>query len=461
MKKAPPKSRLVSYTARCAGISVDQFLRSAQGNTRFYWQDGQETLAGFGTTAELIAWGNRFDSIAYQAHQLFDAAVIVGDNPAPRLFGGFAFSDDFVPDNTWAIYAPAYFVLPHYQLTQHGGETRLTLNILITPDENPQDILAEMEAALATRYEALCQYSASAKADSPTPTMIRYPMPYETWEHEIKQMIEQMADGELKKVVLARVCELQFAEPIDLDNTLAYLNEQYADCYRFLFEPRPHHAFYGATPELLARVEGQSVQTMGLAGSIRRGNSPEEDAELSEQIFRDPKERHEHALVVDAIRERLGQLTSTLDIPAEPQVYRLRNIQHLHTPITGQLKEARGVLPIVEALHPTPALGGSPREIALQLIRKAEPVPRGWYAAPIGWLDQNLDGAFGVAIRSAVTQDRRVWLYAGAGIVKNSVPQKEWDETALKFKPMLNALGIKDELTSHPLEINEDHHVRA
>ena len=106
------------------------------------------------------------------------------------------------------------------------------------------------------------------------------------------------------------------------------------------------------------------------------------------------------------------------------------------------LKQADGVLPILQNLHPTPALGGQPRELAMPFISQAEPVPRGWYGAPVGWLDHNLDGAFGVAIRSAITQDRRVWLYAGAGIVADSDPQAEWDETALKFKPMLDALGI-------------------
>ncbi|HLV35628.1 MAG TPA: isochorismate synthase, partial [Spirillospora sp.] len=218
----------------------------------------------------------------------------------------------------------------------------------------------------------------------------------------------------------------------------------YADCYRFLFEPRPYHAFYGATPELLAQVEGRRLRTMALAGSIRRGLTPADDAAYAEQILHDPKERHEHALVADALRERLRAVTDELRMPNTPGILRLSNIQHLHTPVEGVLKAEMGVLPVVERLHPTPALGGQPRDLALDFIRKAEPVPRGWYAAPIGWIDSNLDGIFGVAIRSAVSQDKRVWLYAGAGIVADSVPQKEWDETALKFRPMLGALGIGD-----------------
>ena len=134
-------------------------------------------------------------------------------------------------------------------------------------------------------------------------------------------------------------------------------------------------------------------------------------------------------------------------MPDQPEIYALSYIHHLLTPIKGYMKHSIGVLPLVEALHPTPALGGAPRDLALDFIRHAEPVPRGWYAGPIGWIDMNMDGEFGVGIRSAVAQDRRVWLYAGAGIVANSNPKMEWLETALKFKPMFSALGLRTEQT--------------
>jgi menaquinone-specific isochorismate synthase len=139
--------------------------------------------------------------------------------------------------------------------------------------------------------------------------------------------------------------------------------------------------------------------------------------------------------------ERLAPLTSQLEISPQPGVHKLRNIQHLFTPVRARLLAPDGVLPLVHLLHPTPALGGSPRALAMQFIQKAEPVPRGWYAAPVGWIDYRLDGAFAVAIRSAVSQENRAWLYAGAGIVADSQPRREWEETALKFQPMLHALG--------------------
>jgi menaquinone-specific isochorismate synthase len=243
---------------------------------------------------------------------------------------------------------------------------------------------------------------------------------------------------------LARAFEIRFAQRVNVENALRFLSDHYANCYRFLFEPRPYHAFYGATPEQLIRVEGKQFMTMGLAGSIRRGQQPDEDDLLAERLLTDPKERLEHDLVVQMIREKLAPLACILNVADTPRILRLSNIQHLYTPITGELCEPIGVLPLVELLHPTPAMGGTPSEAALQFIHDIEPVPRGWYASPIGLISAKLDGEFGVAIRSAVSEERRVWLYAGTGIVANSQPQKEWDETTLKFRPMLNALGLTD-----------------
>jgi menaquinone-specific isochorismate synthase len=182
---------------------------------------------------------------------------------------------------------------------------------------------------------------------------------------------------------------------------------------------------------------------MGLAGSTGRSAAPAEDAALGRQLLRSAKDRYEHDVVVQSMTRRLEPLVTALEFSPEPALYRLPNIQHLFTPIHATLRKATGVLPLVAALHPTPALGGAPREAAMAFIQQAEPVPRGWYAAPIGWIDHRLDGVFGVAIRSAVSQYERIWLYAGAGIVAESVASREWAETALKFTPMLHAFDVQ------------------
>ncbi len=296
----------------------------------------------------------------------------------------------------------------------------------------------------SARLEALQKIEGSIP-DPPlnqSTTRPSYPMTYHNWELAINKAIAAINNSEMDKVVLSRVCELRSKERIDVLRALSYLNQNYEECTRFLFEPRPYHAFYGATPELLIQTSGHHFNTMALAGSMPRGANPGEDAVMVRELLNSDKDRHEHALVVNSIWRRLAGFACELDIPEHPEIYTLNYIHHLLTPIQGILKQAVGVLPLVEALHPTPALGGSPRDQALEFIRQVEPVPRGWYAGPVGWIDANMDGEFAVGIRSAVAQDRRVWLYAGAGIVAESDPKKEWLETSLKFQPMFRALGL-------------------
>lgn len=445
--------RLVSYSLRVAGIAPAQFLHYAAGRPRFYWRDGRSgvSFAGMGVAADLMAWGEtRFQGIERQARELFAHAVTLHTTDplaTPRLFGGFAFREDFVPDLAWAGFPPAHFILPHYQLVQHDDECWLTINALLGPEEEPAANEAQLREALQQCYLALIASTNPNYTEKPAARTSRpklsYPMPYARWAEMISAAQDQFHQGMLQKVVLARVCEVQLGQPLDLDAALGALQRRYPECYTFLFEPQPQHAFFGATPELLIATQGRHFTTMGLAGSISRGATPAEDAGLAQQLLDSAKDRHEHALVVEAVRQRLTGLAATLEIPAAPVVYTLSNIQHLYTPIEGELATAQGVLPLVETLHPTPALGGSPRDRALAFISQAESVPRGWYAAPVGWIDYQLDGAFGVAIRSAVAQRRRVWLYAGAGIVADSEPEKEWAETGWKFRPIQQALGVE------------------
>lgn len=441
--------RLVSYSLPCPNISPSAFLAYAKGQPRFYWESHQDDIAivGLGKAVELYSWsGNRFDTIQQQAEELFANAVLLNDNESlssPRLFGGFAFRNDFTPDNTWWNFSPAHFVLPHFQLVHQAGETWLTINANIPIGEAVAEIAADLEAALQLKIEDIYAFQPRhAEYDSKL-EHVQYPLSYEMWEQHIVNATGRMKRGELNKVVLSRIAEVQFDRPVPIDSALAYLTQKYRDTYRFLFEARPAHAFYGATPELLVQTNDKQVNTMALAGSIARGKTDAEDEQLAQELLDSSKDRYEHQLVIDRIRERLQPFMSALHI-GETGILRLSNIQHIHTPISGTLRSNIGILPVLRELHPTPALGGDPQDKALQFMSEIERVPRGWYGAPIGWIDNKLNGQFGVAIRSAVAQDRRVWMYAGAGIVQASEPQKEWDETALKFRPMLNALGIDE-----------------
>lgn len=465
--------RLVSLIAPASGIDPLTFLIDGRGRERFYWAEPRTTansltIVGVGIAAEIRVApvlepyldealpGFRFEEVAGQAGQLFSGAIVrmvdkgreiagyksFATHPArPRLFGGFAFQDDFVPDTTWSVFSPAHFVLPHFQLVDTGRETYLTINALVGNAEDIEESFAALEEALficlSTREKG--------PLNQPVLTAINYPMTASRWAAMVNAARSEIRTGHLEKVVLSRVCEIRTSDPIDVASTLTYLDNHYGDSYRFIFEPVPNHAFFGATPELLLCKTGEKIETMALAGSIGRGKTSEEDEALSHELLASAKDRSEHQLVVEAIQNKIAGLCVNLSIPSQPDMLRLRNIQHLLTPIAGRLRHpATTILSLIRLLHPTPAMGGVPAEGALAFLREAEPVPRGWYAAPIGWFDSHNDGVFAVGIRSAVTQHARVWLYAGAGIVADSIPEREWAETALKFRPMLGALGVKE-----------------
>jgi menaquinone-specific isochorismate synthase len=466
--QSPGEGRLVSYSLPAPGISASLLLQQAGGQERFFWQNGRDRIrfAGFGVALQMMAWGGRrFADIRRKATTLFQQASLLScpsDLAKPRLFGGFAFDDDFTPDNTWAAFHPAHFILPHYQLIQSGEESWMTINAMLPEDENLDEAREQLHEALIARIDSLAQASnvnpgqllTHARSGRPATSSVNisYPMSYDGWADKINEAISRIKSTSLEKVVLSRVCELRSEERIDVCRALVYLNRHAAECTRFLFEPRPYHAFYGATPELLVQVLGKQVTTMALAGSMPRGTTAAEDTALAHQLLKSEKDRYEHRLVVESILRRLEPLSSQLQLPDEPEIYTLDYIHHLLTPIKAQLQHEIGLLPLVEILHPTPALGGSPRSQALDFIRHAESVPRGWYAGPVGWVNSNMDGEFAVAIRSAVAQERRVWLYSGAGIVADSQPQKEWAETALKFQPMFSALGLRSDLPRQTLE---------
>lgn len=443
---------LMTCARRCDDVSFAHFLQQSKGLPRFYWESGEQQIAfaGKGHALEIVAHGqNRFSRIEQQVKDIFSTIEVLNEDAhslaLPRIFGGFAFSEDSLSDYAWADFESALFVLPHYQLVSLDGEKWLTINVHVPESEIDQDIRTEIDLALQQSLETLNDaQNVDTELTTPAVEQIRFPMSYNQWESNIHSLTNRMKAGELEKVVLARLSELNFAGNINPENALHYLARQYRECFRFLFEPHPNHAFLGATPELLASVSGNQVQTMALAGSIKRGKTPTEDDHFADMLLRDPKERHEHQLVIDRIEATLRQITTTLDV-GETGLYKLQNIQHLHTPIRGALSHTMGILRVIERLHPTPALGGIPYGKAMQVIDACEPFPRGWYASPIGWIDYQLDGQFAVAIRSAVCQNNRAWLYAGAGIVAGSQPEKEWNETYLKFRPMQEALGVEIE----------------
>ena len=238
---------------------------------------------------------------------------------------------------------------------------------------------------------------------------------------------------------LARRKELTAAASLHPLQVLNGLRQRFPDCYAFSFANGRGQSFIGASPERLVRVEDGAMLTEALAGSAPRGRSASEDASLGDALLHSDKDLREHWIVLDSILRRLSPLGMEPEAAAKPGLRRLANVQHLQTPVRGRLPEGVRLLNVLARLHPTPAVGAVPRA-ACAFIRRLEAFPRGLYGGPLGWIDPRGGGEFFVGIRSALVDGAHARLYAGAGIVAGSEPEKEFAETELKFRALLEAM---------------------
>src|SRR5258708_786014 len=259
------------------------------------------------------------------------------------------------------------------------------------------------------------------------------------WMEMVDSMVEMISQGGLEKVVLAREIQVILDDSpgvIDISTTLQRLRESYPTASVFAIQ-RGERFFVGATPERLVQARNGQIHTMALAGSARRGETEEEDTQIGTELLQSGKNNREHAIVVAMMREALKKHCTHVHISVAPQLLKLKNVQHLKTPITGELIPGRCMLDILADLHPTPAVGGFPRHAALEAIRNTEKLDRGWYAGPLGWIGASGHGEFAVALRSGLIDGNKATLFAGCGIVSNSDPQDEYAESCLKFQVML------------------------
>jgi menaquinone-specific isochorismate synthase len=251
------------------------------------------------------------------------------------------------------------------------------------------------------------------------------------WDDAVRSALQAIDDGELEKVVLARRVDVEGDAPFDLRAVLAQLRADQPECFLYAVD-----GMVGASPELLVRRRGRRVESRPMAGTAL-----DVDEASVRALRASAKDAREHRPVVAAIVEVLEPWCDDLEVASAPDVARLSSVAHLVTPVVGELHApAPDAVALARALHPTPAVGGTPREPALAAIRRLEPCDRDRYAGPVGWVDARGDGEWVVALRGAVLDGRRATLHAGAGIVAGSVPEAEWRETEAKLVPMLRAL---------------------
>ena len=444
--KALSKPVLVSEVQKINHIDPLSFYAAGKSRffgERFFWKDpsGETYIIGLGICKQIQSDQStgRFNHVEKEWKRFINNSIIF--NPydknatGPVMFGGFSFDPLKKKTKLWSKYSDSLFHVPTYMYSEMNGQAFLTTNVVCTQHDGDslfEKIVAErgMIMASISDYHPENANTLQEEAD----------INPEKWMETVESVVDELKSGSLKKVVLARESRLIYDKPIEIESVLWNLMELQRESFIFAFESNGD-CFIGASPERLIKKYGENVFTTCLAGSIPRGKTAEDDHILGDALLHDQKNLTEHQYVVDMIKEAMEESCSEVELPDEPQLMKMRDIQHLYTPVIGKTKGDASLLALVDRLHPTPALGGLPKREAVEKIREVEELDRGFYAAPLGWMDFRGNGEYAVAIRSGLIQGNEASLFAGCGVVQDSNAESEYQETKIKFRPMLTALG--------------------
>ncbi len=472
---------IASFTMPIQSYDALQALTGARkarlGDVLFWEQPSeQNALVGVGAATTIATSGSTpASNAARQWRTLLQNAVTsyaedVEDIDAtyghgPLFFGGFAFD----PENTftplWADFPAGLLILPRFLLLHSGTQSVLTMHVLLQSHENVeqnfQQLIDDAEALLtaienSTDIGNVNDRDAGRPQGSPLHVgnkmglnssaeklMIQDTLPASAWMQKVAEVANDIRQGKFEKVVLARSVQVTLTEAafsFSVETVLSRLRASYPSTYIFALQ-RGERFFVGATPERLVQAQNGQIHTMALAGSAPRGTTVEEDERIGVDLLRSEKNSIEHSIVVARVREALLAHCRKVSVSETPRLLKLRNVQHLQTPIVAELLPGRCILDVIADLHPTPAVGGFPREEALAAIRRIEQMDRGWYAGPVGWIGASGHGEFAVALRSGLVSEHEAILFAGCGIVGDSNPQSEYEESCLKLQVMLRGLG--------------------
>ncbi len=432
-------------------------LNGDSNGTRFFWERPDHEMAvAAGNRVALIknSGSNRFEKVSAQANSLLSKvshfSEISHSMAGAHLVGGFSFFDQPLT-GAWSPLGNASFFLPEWFLVRDGQFSMIN----ITRPWNAGDTLNEIRdwfnhwihdfierlSANLERSRILQNYSGPGK------NIVRLESNHERlrWINNVQLAREGIRDKIYRKIVIARDLRLRTENKVSSTKLVHFLRKEYPSCYSFMYQLNGEATFLGSTPEKLLSLQSSYVKTEALAGSMPRGLTATQDAINEKKLLDSAKDREEHAYVLDSIREKLDGITDSLEHAPRPVIKKYANVQHLCTPVAASLSNEMNAVDIVARLHPTPAVGGYPESGALHHIQELEQFERGWYAGPIGWFNTNRRAEFSVAIRSGLIRRKHIQFFAGCGIVEDSDPETEWEETRLKFLPMQKGLEYATE----------------
>lgn len=418
------------------------------GARRGYWLSprGEERCA-LGAIQEIVGDGE--DAVADVAAQweTVVAKASVGVGCSLLGYGGFAFAPEGPRDAVWQDWPGGALVLPRIHVHKRAGVSLRTPTITVSvqqrvqPDSDPVLLARDLAQLYTLCQEAGQREPVAAKASTDTACDAR-PVDDARYQMAVAETASDIRAGRYRKVVLARRVDYACDARARVAKALGTLRDTFSDSTLFLFG-RDDAVFLGASPERLISVQAGTVAIDCLAGTTVRSPDRAQDEQLMQELLDSKKNRAEHQAVVDFVLAAAASFAQDVTSAPTPCILKLVHVQHLHTPVTGRLREGQTVLSAVQALHPTPAVAGFPRQDARTVIRDREPLDRGYYAGPFGFIDSAGNGEFVVALRCALVRPEALSLFAGGGIMGDSEAAVEWAETEWKMRPMRTAFGLE------------------
>lgn len=442
IEKTKADETVISFTEETEPISLLSVFQAAKnsGKDRMFWSNQDRTFSyvGIGVATKIIVdETDRYDQLENKWQALLKQALIHNPykvNGTGLLgIGGMSFDPKKSPTDLWAHFPSSQLTVPELFVVETEGRYFMTMNQIVRNTSSPE--------AIETKFNQWQQMIDHIRPLQKTSHEVvnKVEVDPNGWKQTVQDAVNAIKNDEAKKIVMAREMKLTFDKEANIAHLIQKLLVMQANSYVFAME-HDGHCFLGATPERLVQVQGKHLLSACIAGTAPRGKTVEEDEQIGGALLHDHKNREEHDYVVQMIRDQITPYCKTIDMPAEPILHPLKNLQHLYTPVEATLKERVSIFEIIRALHPTPALGGLPKEASLAFIRDNESLDRGWYGAPVGWLDSNQNGEFVVAIRSGLIRGTSASLFAGCGVMRDSDPQMEYEETNVKFLPMLHVV---------------------
>ncbi len=427
-----PTERVVRLAVPVGPMEPLWWLRGQSLLPKLYWSGREGGLSVAAVGAADLQESDTPEGAGALAKRL--APLLASGDLRARYYGGLRFDPLREPDAGWAAFGAYRFVLPRFELHTGDGEAALVCNLVLPHDAGKQsEILGQIEG--------LAETSKTGNAALPAPASRTDAPDEQGWRRNVERALTTFSEGRLGKVVLARRTELGFADGVDAALLAESLREATPGCFHFYFEPEDGVAFVGASPERLFRREGRVIESEAVAGTRPRGASEMDDAELRDDLLQSKKDKAEHDHVRVGIEEALAPLCEELEVEGDVSEMKLASRRHLVSRVRARLREGVTDAEVLGALHPTPAVGGYPKEGALEDIRALEPFDRGWWAGPVGWVGAEA-AEFAVGIRSGLVTGRLLSLFSGAGIVAGSRPEEEWAEIEQKVEDFTGAFGL-------------------